>query len=345
MKLQPFHCLAIGVMGVIAACASIPVMGDPAVTVFARTETVPVGTANEDAADDPAIWRNNADPASSLIVGTDKKGGLYVYDLSGEQLSFMPAPGLNNVDLVELSGGEVLVAASDRSDLATAHIQLAKLDTNSGELSPTRRIEVGSGEGYGICMTPAGTRDAVTIISAPKNGIIYRTDLVSADGASSTRVLANVPSQPEGCVIDARTGTLYIGEEMAGIWAIDLETGAKSLVATVDDAMLVADVEGLALAPQGEDGGYLVASSQGDDAFAVYSLPGYAPVGRFRIGAGDHGSAEETDGIELDPRSFGPNFPDGLFVAQDGINPPEAQNFKLVRWDEVIAGLENYPSN
>jgi 3-phytase len=255
----------------------------------------------------------------------------------------MPAPGLNNVDLVELPGGNVLVAASDRSDLATAHIQLARLDTDNGQLVPTERIRVGEGEGYGICMTPAGTGDAVTIISAPKNGIIYRTDLASADRESSTRVLTSVPSQPEGCVIDPRTGTLYIGEEMAGIWAIDLETGAKRIVASVDDAMLVADVEGLALAPQGEDAGYLVASSQGDNAFAVYRLPGYAPVGRFRIGTGDYGSAEETDGIELDTRSFGPEFPGGLFVAQDGINPPRAQNFKLVRWDEILDQLQAGP--
>ncbi|MEO0698265.1 MAG: phytase, partial [Pseudomonadota bacterium] len=99
--------------------------------------------------------------------------------------------------------------------------------------------------------------------------------------------------------------------------------------------------EGLALAPEGEDGGYLVASSQGDNAYAVYRLPDMDPVGRFRIAAGAFGATEETDGIELDPRSFGPDFPAGLFIAQDGVNPPNAQNFKLVRWDEVLAALES----
>ncbi|AWW73692.1 3-phytase [Erythrobacter sp. KY5] len=345
MKLQPFRCFAAGVMGLVASCATIPVMGDPAVTVFAQAETVPVGTTNEDAADDPAIWRNNADPASSLIVGTDKKGGLYVYNLSGEQLSFMPAAGLNNVDLVELPDGEVLVAASDRSDLATAHVQLATLDKSSGKLTPTERIEVGSGEGYGICMIAVAADNSITIISAPKNGIIYRTDLALAGEGLATRTLTTVPSQPEGCVIDPRTNTLYIGEEMAGIWAIDLDSGDKRLVASVDNAMLVADVEGLALAPEGDDAGYLIASSQGDNAYAVYALPEYEPVGRFRIAAGSVGSVEETDGIELDTRGFGPQFPAGLFVAQDGINPPRAQNFKLVRWDEIIARLKGSPQN
>ena len=108
--IRPYHSFALLSLGIAAACATVPpIMGDPAVTVTARAETPPVGTANEDAADDPAIWRNAADPAASLVVGTDKKGGLYVYDLKGAQKSFLAAPGLNNVDLVELPDGRVLV--------------------------------------------------------------------------------------------------------------------------------------------------------------------------------------------------------------------------------------------
>lgn len=36
---------------------------------------------------------------------------------------------------------------------------------------------------------------------------------------------------------------------------------------------------------------------------------------------------------------FGPGFPGGLFVAQDGINPPHAQNFKLVAWADIARAL------
>lgn len=339
---RPFHGFALVTLGIAAACSTIPVMGDPAVTVTAKAETVPVGTANDDAADDPAIWRNPADPSKSLIVGTDKKGGLYVYNLKGEQLSFMPAPGLNNVDLIEIEGGGVLVAASDRRDLATAHIQLAMLDTGTGELAPKDRVRVGAGEGYGICIGEQADDRSVEVFSAPKNGVVYRTvlRLGEPDNFAETTTLASVPTQPEGCIADPRTGTLYIGEEIVGVWAIDMTSGEKRLVAPVGTGMLVPDVEGLALAPAGEDAGYLVASSQGDNAYAVYRLPAMTPVGRFRIATGEFGSTEETDGIELDHRSFGPDFPGGLFIAQDGINPPAAQNFKLARWDEILAALE-----
>lgn len=329
-------------LGLVAACATVPaITGDPAITVTARAETPPVGTAREDAADDPAIWRNPANPAASLIVGTDKKGGLYVYDLKGAQKHFIPAPGLNNVDLIDIAGGRVLVAASDRSDLAKVQLFLALLDTATGTLTPAGKIVVGPGEGYGICMIKPAGNDGIIAFSAPKEGTIYRTVITQANGAftGTTTTLAQIPTQTEGCIADPRTGTLYIGEEDAGIWAIDMATGAKRMVAPVDNKMLVADVEGLAIAPEGKDGGYLVASSQGDNAFAVYRLPGITPVGRFRIAQGAFGSVEETDGIELDNRDFGPDFPGGLFIAQDGVNTPRAQNFKYARWDEILAAL------
>lgn len=340
--MRPFHGFALLTLGIAAACATVPqITGDPAVTVTARAQTPPVGTAREDAADDPAIWRNPANPAASLVVGTDKKGGLYVYDLKGAQKSFLAAPGLNNVDLIDLPGGRVLVAASDRSDLANVQLFLALLDTATGALRPAGKILVGPGEGYGICMIKPAGAGGIIAFSAPKGGTIYRTLITEANGVftGTTTTLAQIPTQTEGCIVDPRTNTLYIGEEDAGIWAIDMGSGAKRMVAAIDNRMLVADVEGLAIAPVGADGGYLVASSQGDNAYAVFRLPGVTPVGRFRIAQGAFGSVEETDGIELDNRDFGPDFPGGLFIAQDGINAPAAQNFKFVAWDDVLAAL------
>ena len=329
--LRPFHGFALLSLGFAGACATVPpITGDPAVTVTARAETPPVGTAREDAADDPAIWRNPANPSASLIVGTDKKGGLYVYDLKGAQKSFLAAPGLNNVDLIDISGGRVLVIASDRSDLTTVNLFMALLDTATGTLTPAGKIAVGPGEGYGICMVKPAGQAGIIAFSAPKSGTIYKTVITEVAGGftGTTTTLAQVPTQTEGCIADPRTGTLFIGEEDAGIWAINMTTGAKRMVAAIDNKLLVADVEGLAIAPEGADGGYLVASSQGDNAYAVFRLPDVTPVGRFRIAQGAFGSVEETDGIELDNRDFGPDFPKGIFIAQDGVNAPSAQNFK-----------------
>ncbi len=323
----------------LAGCATTPT-GLPPVSVLATGETEPVGTANEDAADDPAIWRNAANPAQSLIVATDKKAGLYVYGLDGRVRSFIDAGAVNNVDLVELDDGTVFVAASDRIDPANSHISTFTLDTASGELTSLGRFPSGPGEGYGFCMSQHGS---LTALMVTKEGNLREYEIAEwAPGEVPKAELVremSVPSQPEGCIFDERDGTLYVGEEMAGIWRFADGATTGELVAAIDNQYLVADVEGLALAPEGEDGGYLVASSQGDNAYAVFSLPDMTPVGRFAVGAGTYGSAEETDGIALDTRNFGPDYPQGLFIAQDGINPPNAQNFKLVSWEAVRAAL------
>lgn len=307
--------------------------------VQAVAETAPVGTSNADAADDPAIWRNEADPAASLIVATDKKAGLHVYGLGGKSLAFDPAGKLNNVDLIDLGDRGILVAASDRNDEANARLRFYLLDPKGPRLVRLGSVSGGKGEAYGICLAP-GPNGTVHAFSVLKEGRIEQIAL-SFDGrriSGQTVRSLSVPSQPEGCIVDTRTGKLFVGEEKAGIWKFDAAADAPAsgqLVAKVDRKHLFDDVEGLALAPDGAEGGLLVASSQGDNAFAMFRLPGMEPAGRFRISKGKLGAVEETDGIALVQGDFGPGFPGGLFVAQDGENQLNAQNFKLVPWAAI----------
>jgi len=48
----------------------------------------------------------------------------------------------------------------------------------------------------------------------------------------------------------------------------------------------------------------------------------------------------ETDGIEVILGDFGPQYPDGLTVVQDGDNGNRTQNFKYVSWRKVLEALE-----
>ncbi len=336
--------LAGAVLAALGACTTAPPIDSlPAVPVTASGETVPVGTSAEDAADDPAIWRNAADPAASLIVATDKKAGLYVYGLDGKVRHFEPAGLLNNVDLTTLADGSVLVVASDRNDPAQAKLRLYRLDPAGATLSPVGTVPGGAGEAYGVCLW--SDRAALYAFSVLKTGDVHQVRLELREaGAAGTIVRSlKLPSQTEGCVVDPRNGALYVGEENVGIWRFEARAEASvqaTLVAPTDGKHLVADVEGLALAPAGKTGGWLVASSQGDNAYALYRLPGMEPAGRFRVAAGTFGATEETDGIELVLGDFGPSYPDGLLVVQDGINRPAAQNFKLVSWRAVREALK-----
>src|SRR3546814_7220282 len=90
--------------------------------------------------------------------------------------------------------------------------------------------------------------------------------------------------------------------------------------------------------PEGVDGGYLVASSQGDNAYAVWQLADEDYVGRFRIDAGAVDGPQETDGIEIAVGDFGAPYPRGLLVAQDVANAPAPQNFPRESWAVVLRG-------
>ena len=328
---------------ILAGCATTSVPQTATAPLVAATaETDPVDTA-ADAADDPAIWRNPADPAKSLVIGTDKKAGIHVYSLAGKRLSFTPADRLNNVDLHTV-GTRVIAAASDRADVDAAHVSLFTLDTAAARLVPLGRFPVGPGEAYGMCLWTRARDHALFGFVVLKDG---RIDQLAIDVSGTVPKVTTVrsmklASQAEGCVVDDRTGLLYVAEEDVGLWRFDADPAAPATatpIARVDGRTLVADAEGLALAPSGRRGGYLVVSSQGDNTYTLYRLPGVTYAGRFRIGGGAIDGTSDTDGIELMLGDFGPAYPGGLFVAQDGDNAPDTQNFKFVSWTAVRRAL------
>jgi 3-phytase len=322
--------------------AAAPIFGLPPVAVQATGQTEPVGTIAADAADDPAIWRNASDPAASLIVATDKKAGLYVYGLDGKIRSFIDAGRVNNVDLVEVDG-RIIVAASDRNEPKQSRIALFVLNPDDAKLTPIGYVASGPGEGYGICIKEPASAGMLEIFAVLKAGTVNHVEIALGASSATGAIVRTmkIPTQTEGCVLD-KAGNLYVGEELAGIWRFFGAKEASSegaLIATVDNQRLVADVEGLAIVREATGLEFLIASSQGDSAYAVWVLPDMRYAGRFAITAGEFGATSETDGIAAMAGDFGPSYPYGLFIAQDGNNAPAAQNFKLVPWQTVKAAL------
>lgn len=319
-----------------------PVTG--AIVPVAETDPVRNG---DDAADDPAIWVNPADPSASTIIGTDKDGGLGVYDLEGNELQYLPDGELNNVDLRDgfpLAGEAVtLVTAGDRGDNTIAVYKVDPAtrrlqDVAARELKPSIQI-------YGSCMYKSPKTGAVHFIATSEAGDVEQWELFEAGGrvdGRSVRTMRPDSDKSEGCVADDDTARLYVGEEEAGIWRYGAEPGDGEDRVKVDatgSGRLVADVEGLAIAKGADGGGYLVASSQGDSTFVLYERSGSnAFVRRFRIGPGAGvDGVEETDGIEVTTADLGGAFGGGVFVVQDGTNPGQNQNFKLIPWASIVS--------
>lgn len=344
-----FGVISVTVSLLLCGCAGTAQLGGvasaPTVEVPAAGETVAVATQLADAADDPAIWTsaNGVDFAGrrlpGIILGTDKKAGLYVFALSGESLQFLPEGLLNNVDL-RAEGAGFIAGASDRGRMGVA---LYRFD-GEGQLKPAGFIKSDLAEPYGFCMGRLdGTLVAVLI---GKDGQV-REYAVTGEGAALTgteRRRYAVGSQSEGCTIDDVTATLFVGEELKGVWRYPLrgEAGVRTLLAGVGDGRLVADVEGVTLLREGGET-LLIVSSQGDSAFSIWEVGGAAGgeryVGRFRVAASNGVDAVTgTDGLDAWSGPIGP-FARGLIVTQDDVNEGGAQNFKLVDWATVRAKL------
>ncbi len=346
-------------------------------TVAAAAETVPVADAC-DAADDPAVWVNEADPEASLIVATNKVRGFVVYGLDGAVVSTSDVGRVNNVDLrdgVDVGGQPtIVVAATNRT---TETIDVLALDPDTGGLAPLLDTPIRpdfDAEPYGLCLYRPAASGELYVFANDLDGAVEQWRLDAAAGGSGltgTRVRSwAVGSQTEGCVADDANGWLFIGEEEVGVWRYgagpDTSTTERLAVDRVGvgepgGGHLSASIEGLSIyAPPdgGPDDGYLVASSQGNNTYVVYDrAPPHAYRGTFRVsgspGASGGGTlvggavdgAEDTDGLQVVSAPLGPRYPLGLLVVQDGINrTPDAseanQNFKLVSWGDVLDALD-----
>ncbi|MEV5161316.1 phytase [Streptomyces sp. NPDC053728] len=154
--------------------------------------------------------------------------------------------------------------------------------------------------------------------------------------------------QVEGMVVDPENGTLYAGQEDVGIWRLPAGLDGRPVLVdkvreygipgTYDPETeecapgtdpgfggrrLAADVEGLTLLGKPGGHGYLMASGQGDNSFALYGreVSGRnAYKGGFRVTAvsADLDGSEECDGAAALDKPLGARYPHGLLVVQDG---------------------------
>lgn len=353
-KLVPFERLASALaIDIGPAVPPAPLAAPPFPTVRPTVETEPVVSAG-DAADDPAIWANPADPAASIVIGTDKKGGLNLYDMQGRLLHYQADGKMNNVDLrggFRLGGQDtILVTASDRTNGTVAIYTL--------DVAARRLVNVADGiqatglsDPYGLCMY-RGRRNRFYVFVSDPDGRKRQWQLVPTPAGKVRLKLVRelkFGSQTEGCVADDETRRLYVAEEDVGLWRLSAEPDGGSAMQAVDavarNPRIKDDLEGVGLYDGGGGRGYLVVSSQGNNSYAVYRREGdNAYLGSFAVvadGARGIDGSSETDGLEVTSLPLGPGFEGGALVAQDGRNilPSQTQNFKLVPWKDIVGAL------
>ncbi|MEU8679273.1 phytase [Streptomyces sp. NPDC048560] len=181
--------------------------------------------------------------------------------------------------------------------------------------------------------------------------------------------------QVEGMAVDQEEHVLYAAQEAVGLWRIELDdeefatpevmdrvreygipwtydaAEEECVLDTLNDPgfggeNLSADAEGVTVYHAADGAGYVLASSQGDNAFAVYDREG----GNDYLGSFTVADGPATDGVQHSDGStvvnvpLGRTFPKGLLITHDGEAAPadgdrEGTNFKFTGWDAVAGAF------
>ncbi|GEM_PF-156713 len=201
-------------------------------------------------------------------------------------------------------------------------------------------------------------------------------NIIELDVASE---VANIQANPgefrltniDTVALDTTTGTVVANPDEYFWWdefhptvtatnliaqaVIDDIPGGTTQFTTTNTSPLVADIEGLSIYYGDNGTGYLIANSQGDSSYAVFSREGNNEyLGSFVVGDNNGiDQVNESDGLDVTNLPLGEEFPKGLLVLQDGANDPQnavedeeelennSTNFKFVPWDGVAHSFEN----
>ena len=332
------------------------------VEVEAIYETPPVVTKG-DAADDPAIWVNKSNPSNSIVFGTDKKSGIYSYNLQGQELSYTNLGNINNIDTRTINVGDdenvsnfTFLFASNRT-LGSVDLWVfedneirQKLENNSWEV-PSKPSFRGKSDiiVYGICAGIDAKYGLVAFLTEDTGPRVEVWNLT--EYGLNLITTFNNGGESEGCVYDDQNRTLFISEEeVRGVLkAYRLDDSfdfSEPYIVDSRDGQIGGDPEGVSLYKTPNNSGYLILSSQGDSKFNLYdrNYP-YDYITSFRIGSSKSiDNVTDTDGIETINFKLSDEYPEGIMIAQDGYNKDglwsKKQNFKFVSFQDILEAVD-----
>jgi 3-phytase len=313
--------------------------------------------------DDPAIWINRADPAASLILGTDKNrdGALYVFGLDGRIHHDKVVRGLvrpNNVDVaydVPVGSGRVDVAVvTERYAHRLRVYRLPDMMPIDGGGIPVFERELAR-DCMGVALYTRPRDDALFAIvsrsdlQAPREGYLHQYRLVD-DGTGTLRGLFtrafgtwSGKKEIEAIAVDQALGHVYYSDEMYGIrkyHADPLAADADKQLAEFGCEGFAGDQEGISIYPTGSETGYILVSDQQANAFRVFKRegePGRPHEHTFITSIPM--AARDSDGSDVTAVSLPPLFPRGLFVAMS-----TDKTFHLYGWEDLAKfGLDGRP--
>jgi 3-phytase len=283
--------LRVAVVGAMAFMATeIHAQGIPStISVDPKVSTASV----DDDADDPAIWIHHADPAKSVIIGTDKgdNGGLYVWDMQGRQLQYIELGNPNNVDVrygMSVGGQRIDIAVTNIR--STREMKVYRINPTNGtltDITTSGGIDTPQlGDPYGLCLYQRPSDGAMFVIQSTQVGATgnlhqYRLEDDGSGRVKGTYLRAfgnnTIEEYVEGLVADDELGYVYASDEPNAVrkYYADPDRGNNDqIVAFATGDGIAGDREGLAIYRCPGGTGYLLLSDQNGTDVKVYRREG-----------------------------------------------------------------------
>lgn len=302
--------------------------------------------------DDPAIWLHPTDRSQSIILGTDKGGYVFAFNLDGVKIdSARTAARANNVDVEYgfVLGGQAIdiAAVTDRDGNKIFVFKLPKLEAiDGGGIEAFEGEELRRPMGVGLYKRPSdGTVFAIVSRKEGPSGAYlwqYRLDDDGAGKVKFTKVRAfgewsgldNLgEGEIEAVAVDDELGYVYYSDEKFGIRKYHADPDAPNAnqeLALFGTEGFDQDREGISIYRVNDDTGYIIVSDQEANLFHVFNRKGGENPHDHRLINTIALSTVHSDGNEVTNASLGAAFPHGLFIAMS-----DDRTFHFYSWSNV----------
>jgi 3-phytase len=297
--------------------------------------------------DDPAIWVNAANPALSLVIGTDKdeNGGLYVFDLKGKIVDNKVVRGLkrpNNVDIAYgliLNGVPVDIAVT--TERMTHNLRIFSLpDMKAIDNGGIPVFEGDTATDHrdlmGIALYTSPRKEIYAIVgrkTGPLDGGYLHQYLLTDDGKGNVKATLkrkfgkySGKKEIEAIAVDNEMGYVYYSDEQFGVrkYYADPAKGDAEISIFAQKGFKE-DNEGISIYKLTDSTGYLLVSDQSANLFKVFKREGdNAFVKDLPM------STNNSDGSEVVSVPLNADFKYGLFVGMS-----DNKTFQFYRWEDM----------
>lgn len=337
-------------LALVAFLSGAAVSAQP-VTVAPTLETQPDPGTTAGNLRDVALWVNPADAGASLLITAydNPNAGLVTFGMDGRQLETElpdgPTLGVAVRDGFPLAGGSrtLAVTANVNFNGLAAYV----VDPQGAD----RLVRIGpagflSGTAFSsVALYRSTATGRFYVFAGTQGGLLQQFELTGEDGgvtATAVRTLKTGGGGVAGLAADEDTGLLFVTEAGQGLWRYSAEPDGgqtRQQVSAVGGGQLNTDVGRVALYRARNGEGYVIVADTAADAFAVFERRSQVFVGSFQLVAdGGIDRVEDPVALAVSSRPVGPDFPDGVFVAHDGLDTPD--NLKLASWS-AVAGAFN----